>query len=377
MVGLLTLDSKTYNYGGFLQGMALQDAIISLVENCEVLDYDIGQELYTFSIKRDIRNFTVAKLMDKILPHNVAPISDEIKHAIQERKLAFDLYRKESYHFSKKLSYADLHSDTLAYEQLVCGSDQIWNPDYNILPFFLNFGSAECNKIIYAASIGRDYLTRREKNVYKQLLKYPRYISVREKSAQDIIAGLTSKPVHLVLDPTLLHQKHYWHSKANQSKLNYDNYIFCYFLEMTEEKIKAANAFAKKNQCSVIAIPYLHNQDETFSKKLDGRLISNVNPADFLHLIRNANAVLTDSFHAVVFSIIFQKDFWCFGRNAGVYTMNTRLNTLLSYFGLQEKLIHTSALQNKQIGQISIDFQELEMKRLHSIDFLSKALLKK
>lgn len=375
MVGLLTLDSRIYNYGGFLQEMALQDAINSLGYECEIIDYEVSQEFNTFSLKRGIKNFSFDKIKKKLTKEKTILLSDSVSDLITKRKRAFDKYRAHNLVLSKKMSYSDLHSIDLNYEQLVCGSDQIWNPDYNIPAFFLNFGRKDCRKIIYAASIGKGQLSCLEKKTYSKLLEFPDYISVREDSAQKLISSITEKNVELVLDPTLLHQQEYWVKKADDSSLNHKNYIFCYFLNLTDEKVKSANEFARRNNCEIIAIPYLHNEMEEYSEKLEGKLLSEVNPADFLNLIRNAEAVITDSFHATVFSIIFQKDFWCFGRNAGTYNMNTRLHTLLGYVEMQDRLIEPDDLKNKMhCTHVDIDLHNLKIEQKESIAFLSNAL---
>ena len=307
MVGLLTLNSRMYNYGGFLQEMALQDAIKSLGYKCEIIDYDVSQELNTFSLKRGIENFSFEKIKKKLIKEKSIPLSSPVSDLIEKRKRVFDVYRADNLVLSRKMNSSDLHSVDLPYKQLVCGSDQIWNPDYNIPSFFLNFGRKGCRKVIYAASIGKDYLSRHQKKIYSKLLEFPDCVSVREDSAQKLISNITKKNVELVLDPTLLHQQGYWMEKADDSSLKYRNYIFCYFLNLTDEKVKAANDFAKKNNCEIIAIPYLHNEMEKYSEKLNGKLLSEVNPADFLNLICNAEAVITDSFHATVFSIISKR----------------------------------------------------------------------
>jgi len=375
MVGLLTLDSKIYNYGGFLQEMALQDAIRDLGLECEIIDYDISQELNTFSLKRGIENLSIEKIKKKLTKEKSVPLSRFASDSILKRKKAFDEYRAGALVISKKLSSSDLHNANLPYEQLVCGSDQIWNPDYNIPAFFLNFGGKDCRKIIYAASIGKDCLSQHEKRVYSRLLEFPDYISVREESAQGLISNITDKKVELVLDPTLLHQQEYWMKKAHYSPLNYNKYIFCYFLNLTDDKVKSANEFARKNNCKIITIPYLHNEMEEYSEKLNGMLLSEVNPADFLNLIYNAEAVLTDSFHATVFSIVFQKDFWCFGRTVRDYSMNTRLHTLLRYVGLQDRLIAPEDLNGKiHCAHIDVDLYALKAKQNKSIAFLKSAL---
>ena len=375
MVGLLTLDSKIYNYGGFLQEMALQDIIKSLGYECEIIDYDVRQEPNTFSLKRGIENFSFEKIKKALIKDKSIPLSSSVSDLIIKRKRAFDEYRENNLVLSRKMSWNDLHSTNLPYKQLVCGSDQIWNPDYNIPSFFLDFGGKECRRVIYAASIGKDYLSRRQEKMYSKLLEFADFISVREDSAQKLISNITEKNVELVLDPTLLHQKEYWMKKADDSSLNHRNYIFCYLLNLTDEKVESANDFARRNNCEIIAIPYLHNEMEEYSERLEGKLLSEVNPADFLNLIRNAEAVITDSFHATVFSIIFQKDFWCFGRNAGTYNMNTRLHTLLDYVEMQDRLIEPYDLKNKMhCTHVDIDLYNLKIKQKESIAFLSNAL---
>lgn len=375
MVGLLTLDSKIYNYGGFLQEMALQDIIKSLGYECEIIDYDVRQEFNTFSLKRGIANFSFEKIKKTLIKDKSIPLSSSVSDLIIKRKRAFDEYRENNLALSRRMSWNDLHSTNLPYKQLVCGSDQIWNPDYNIPSFFLNFGGKECRRVIYAASIGKDYLSRRQEKMYSKLLEFADFISVREDSAQKLISNITEKNVELVLDPTLLHQKEYWMKKADDSSLNHRNYIFCYLLNLTDKKVESANDFARRNNCEIIAIPYLHNEMEEYSERLEGKLLSEVNPADFLNLIRNAEAVITDSFHATVFSIIFQKDFWCFGRNAGTYNMNTRLHTLLDYVEMQDRLIESYDLKNKMhCTHVDIDLYNLKIKQKESIAFLSNAL---
>lgn len=377
MVGLLTLNSKIYNYGGFLQEMALFDAIKNLGYECEIIDYDVSQEFNTFSLKRGIENLTLEKIKKKIIKEKIVSLPNHVSDSIAIRKKAFDEYRADNLVLSKKMSSSELHNIDLPYEQLICGSDQIWNPDYNIPSFFLDFGRKDCRKVIYAASIGRDYLSRREKKTYSKLLDFPDYISVREDTAQKIISELTEKNVELVLDPTLLHNQEYWIEKAKDSALNYKDYIFCYFLNFTDEKVKSVIDFANKNDCEIIAIPYLHNEMEKYSENLNGLLLSDVNPADFLNLIRNAKTIITDSFHAAVFSIIFQKDFWCFGRNAGAYSMNTRLHTLLGYVEMLDRMITPAELNNKvACTHVDIDLHNLKINQKKSISFLSNALEK-
>lgn len=95
MVGLLTLNSRMYNYGGFLQEMALQDAIKSLGYKCEIIDYDVSQELNTFSLKRGIENFSFEKIKKKLIKEKSIPLSSPVSDLIEKRKRVFDVYRTD------------------------------------------------------------------------------------------------------------------------------------------------------------------------------------------------------------------------------------------------------------------------------------------
>ena len=376
MVGLLTLNSKIYNYGGYLQEMALQDAIESLGYQCEIIDYDVTQECNTFSLKRDIRNFTFDKIKEKLIKNKNPLINTSVENSIKVRREAFDSYRSQTLKLSEKMDYDKLKSKNLYFDRLVCGSDQIWNPDYNIPSFFLNFGNTNCKKIIYAASIGKNSLTKRESKVYRELLNNPDNISVREHSAQKLISELTETDVELVLDPTLLHDEVYWNKKADDSTLFInEDYVFCYFLGLSAEKVYNANEFAKAHNCKLITIPFLHDEFDDFSDKFEGEHLSNVGPEDFLNLIRNSKFVLTDSFHAVVFSIIFNKNFWCFSRNVGNYSMNTRLDTLLEYVDLQDRMISIDKLLTQSFDEkIIINFDGLIKRKAYSLNYLKESL---
>lgn len=104
MVGLLTLDSRMYNYGGFLQEMALQDAIKSLGYECEIIDYDVSQEFNTFSLKRGIKNFSFEKIKKKLIKEKTIPLSDYVSDLVEKRKNVFDEYRADNLVLSRKMS---------------------------------------------------------------------------------------------------------------------------------------------------------------------------------------------------------------------------------------------------------------------------------
>lgn len=374
-VGLLTLEPHMYNYGGFLQEMALQDALSGLGMQCEIINYAPSNERNTFSMKRGIRYITAAKLLARVRDCCRRSIpSDAAKNADRIRKSAFDAYREQMLTLSAPLGYGDLHSRRLPYDAIVCGSDQIWNPDFNIPAFFLDFAKEDQKKIIYAASLGKSNLSGLQRKIYRSLMENLDHISVREKSAQEILSPLARQPVELVLDPTMLHDRAYWLKKAGASSKTYRGYIFCYFLDLTKEKVEAARKYAGKRNCKIVAVPYLHGNFEPLCEEMADILDADVNPADFLKLILDAECVLTDSFHASVFSLIFQKNFWVFGRKAGSYDMNTRLDTLLDYFKAEERMIHPENLERQKDRDFHAEESVLDPMRETSFRFLREAL---
>lgn len=373
-IGLLTLDSKIYNYGGILQEYALWKYIQNLGYDCEIIDYDLKSENYTFSLKRSIFNFSINKLIKrKNVKKNKEQKDDiDVNEVINIRKRLFDKFR-ENMKYSERVKVHQLSKLQKNYSSIICGSDQIWNPDYNVPSFFLTFVTPPAKSIIYAASIGKENLTKHQLRIYRKLMKNLDFISVREKSAQQLLKSkMPEYSIDLVLDPTLLLTTDIWTSLANKVDRINSKYVFCYFLENNVNKKNAVSKYAKENGYKLISIPYLHGKyciidDEMSDIKLD------VGPIQFLNLIYNAETVITDSFHATVFSIIFNKRFRVFGRQCGNYDMNTRVITLLSYFGLSDCLIQPSEL-DKEIIHYETKDEEFKKILKTSIDYLKNAI---
>lgn len=376
-IGLMTLDAHSYNYGGLLQQYALFYTLNHLGYKCEVIDYNLLSEYNMFTYKRNLRYLTIRKIIEKAICmfSNMRPKHD-IKATIESRHLVFNKFRHQYMTYSPLCDRKDITILQRNYDAVICGSDQIWNPSLCRPSFFLDFVDNDKKKIIYAASIGRSSLNRVEKNVYKSYLEGLRHISVREMKAKEILEPLvTDTEISVVLDPTLLIEPEKWKDIAGGCSPIEGRYVFCYFLGLNKEKRKSAFEFADRNNCRIISIPFLlekYNElDDIFSTYTDP-----VGPAEFLNLILYAEYVLTDSFHASVFSILFNKPFRVFGRGAGKENMNSRIETLLEYIGHNDYLIAPSELkecivEKKEVYDLSI----LERKKKQSISYLKNALL--
>ena len=373
-IGLLTLDSHIYNYGGALQEYALLTVLKSFGD-AEIIDYDLTSELYTFSAKRSLKYLTLEKVAEKAFGRLKGKTSgaEDVSQFVRARKQKFDEFRSTHMALSERYVCADLEKLDAGYDAIVCGSDQIWNPDYNVPSFFLNFAD-HAKKIIYAASIGKSDLREYQKKIYGSYIDRIDFASVRESSAKKLLEDYTDTKLSVVVDPTLLLERAEWLTVA-EPVLGLDAYIFCYFLQPTKEKINAATEFAKKHHKTLVSIPYLHHAYDEFTDLIPGIKLSEIGPAEFLGMILHADTILTDSFHATVFSILFGRPFWTFGRVSGKYNMNTRLDTLLAYFDLQEKMILPKELVDQKISAQDYHYDKAMPHIEDSIKYLGDALV--
>lgn len=370
----MTLDSHSYNYGGTLQEYALLRTLENEGFEAEIIDFDVSSEIYTFSCKRSLLNLDPAKIAAKAKQKLEKIPRIDISHQVFIRHKRFDEFRNDYLKLSKRYTAKSIGETAAEYDILVCGSDQIWNPDFNVPEFFLNFGVKSQKKIIYGASLGRDHLSRRQLKVYKTLMSGLDAISVREDNAKTILQTISDKEIEVVLDPTLLIERDKWLELAIDSLIMDKEYMFCYFLDNNYEKQKAAEKVALEMGLVIVAIPFLHDIFEEESESFGDYQLSDIGPQEFLGLISRAKLVLTDSFHATVFSILFRKDFWVFGRDCGTYNMNSRIVTLLRYFDLFGRLIEVDEVKSYKKCAYQKQYEKFERKKELSLEFLRKAL---
>ena len=367
-IGYLTLDSRSYNYGGVLQEFALFNVLNNYGETT-IIDYDITTEHNIFSIKRSILNLNIEKIFNSFLKAKSVYRKDldtESSELIKKRKLKFDEFRDKNLKLTKRFTNDELNEVNSLFDVFVCGSDQIWNPDYCVPSFFLSF--TDKKKLIYAASIGKDNLSKRQIQIYSKLINKVDYVSVREESAL-FLEKYVSNTINLVLDPTLLIASESWKELVVEHEIQ--DYIFCYFLDITEEKINSVKSFAKRHNLKIVTIPFLHNVQDK-SLEFGDYHLAEVGPSEFLGLIKNAQCVITDSFHASVFSLQFNKCFYVFGRQSGTYNMNTRIETLLGYFDQINRLIKEDELEIQVISDETYNFSNIEKLKIKSIQFIEQ-----
>lgn len=243
----------------------------------------------------------------------------------------------------------------------IFGSDQIWNPKYLIKRGYLLGNDMHHIKVSYAASLGVAKINAGQEEMFREALKEFSAISVREKTAKELLQPLTDKKIEVVLDPTLLlDMSEYAEMESRPINLSNDKYVLCYILGNRDYE-RAIRDFARKKNYKVIL----------FSDQKD----SKYSVEEFLYLIHHAELICTDSFHACVFSLIFERPFVAFKRTGEANYMYTRLQNLIDTFKLKNREFNEKGITK---DNLQIDYAEakivLKKEREKSLNFLKKAL---
>ena len=199
----------------------------------------------------------------------------------------------------------------------------------------------------------------------ERFLKF-KAISVREDKGKEIIEDLTGrKDIEVLVDPTMLLTSDEWDKVAKRpEQLQRDKYILTYFLgELSDSRKKEIQRIAKENDCEVINL--LDENDAFFA----------TGPSEFLYLEKNAFLICTDSFHSSIFAILYNRPFVIFNREGNVQGMNSRIETLLSKFKLENREYNGKNITNENLHHDYTEaYKILEQEREKSKNFLQKAL---
>lgn len=329
-IAIVTIDDYI-NYGNRLQNYALT----TLLRNagCNVIN---GVRIYTKEDWIADTNGKAKKIIKKMMPF--ALFKNKILKGIPKRQGLLKEREKRFLYFIKEYTtlldpiIVKKNSDAfnilrkLGIDYAVAGSDQVWNPYFGAKGYqFISFMPNE-RRLSFAASIGSENIPKSAKEFYKKYLLEMRYLSVREERAAQIIYELTGRKADVVLDPTLLLEKEEWEKVVRKPQAAIkDHYICTYFLGEVPDAVRV---FAHKKE---LPLCNLNNKEEADFFTID--------PAEFLYMIKNAEFVLTDSFHAVAFSVKFNKEFYVFDRKQkNVRNMFSRIETITKRFKLANRI---------------------------------------
>jgi hypothetical protein len=372
------------NYGAVLEAYALQKTIEKLGYESICINF-IPNEPQSFKVLRRILwAFTkpemavhyVVTLIKKILKFD-----SEITKYKKTDQNGFDIFRKQNLKIDehKCSSISDLDHNFNNIEVCVCGSDVIWATGNNSLvsgAYFLNWGNLSMKRVAYAPSWGKssvDALNVETKTRLSDYLSKFDHVSVREKSGVDICKKLGRHDSVWLPDPTLLISSDEWNQIAAIPQINEVPYLLHYFVPYNEtiSSQVLVNTIKTELSLDLLTIPDLTKQS------IGGEVWPS--PTKWISAIRDSNFIVTNSFHGVVFCILFHRPFVftsLIGKDA---PKNERIYSLLEKFNISERIISSPSDENiNSIINSLINWEEVdEIKnawREKGIRFLEKAL---
>lgn len=374
-VGIITsyLDFDK-NYGGILQGYALSRIINNMGYETYIMPY-----VYQHITEENI------SLLHKILRICRKKITIAVNTPKRNQEKSFRTIKSfVNEHlplYSNDITTInDLKVIAKEFHAFVTGSDQVWNvrlqKNHCDPGMFLSFVPKGVKKIAYAPSMGStSSITGDLSKEFNDAISDFDAISARELSGQKLIKETTGLFAPIVLDPTLLMPVEWWNEFLDAPEDLPPEYILLYrFGTEMESTDRAICEVQKKYNLPIIELPSSSKAlSDEYTKKY------NINPAQFIGLIKNATIVLTDSFHCTVFSILMRTQFLTFYRQPpeNKNNMNARVDDLLQMTGLADRLVKPGmSVIYKKISDEDFNSAHLaiEERRDASLSYLRDAL---
>lgn len=326
-VGILTFHGS-HNFGSVLQSYASVITLRKLGYLPEIINLRNQTQIDVYKIFH--KGESIIRRMFKIL----------IYPQLKSRSHKFEYFINNILPISKK-EYrhgSELDVDQLGYDIYYTGSDQIWNPacqDFETA-YYLDFVKHKFPTIAYAPSLGKGKFDQKDEELIKGLLPGVDFLSCRERSGAQLIERLSGRKTVQVCDPVLLPSPEEWRSFAIDPKRK-KPYILVYFLENNHGDKSNLEVLKKQTGYDVILLnEYLREYLNP-----DIKLKLNASPQEFLGLIKNAECIYTNSFHATVFSVIFNRPFFtAIAKSENVANNNdSRKVDFLKSLGLENRLV--------------------------------------
>lgn len=347
-IGILTQPLQA-NYGGLLQNYALQQILIRAGHEVETIDwkgkYGLREMLFMMKIQ----------LLHALRPNQYP----QAKYKLTDKERAI-IQRNTNYFINTYINHTPIVNSskgfaskaaTGKYETYVVGSDQCWRPGYNsfLSSMFLDFvQDKHVKRIAYAASFGSDKweFTPQETAICAPLAKKFDMITVREDSGVQLCKEhLDVNAVH-VLDPTMLLTKEdYIQLIEKENEPKSDGTLFNYILDPNAKKAAFIKRLADARGLTSFQVLPKYQAETRTKKDVKNHIEDCVFPSvtTWLRAFMDAEMTIVDSFHGVVFSIIFNKPFWAIGN---VHRGMSRFTSLLRMFHLDDRLLDADNLDN-------------------------------
>lgn len=305
------------NFGNKFQNFAVQELIKALGYECKTI--------------RCIDIYKTIGWKGKLIAFLGFPkkIAEKKQEALKKETL-FQKFSNKYLCLGEKIKLNDMRSISDNYDFYIVGSDQVWHnwneTNEELDYFFLRF-VPEHKRLCISPSFGFETVSEEFKKQYIDGLNGFKHLSCREESGCRLIKDLTGREAHLLCDPTMALTVEQWDNISKKPEFELpERYILTYFLgDPPLEAVEYAKKLYEKEDIPIIN---LYNCDYP--------QYANVQPDEFLYLIKRAEHFCTTSFHGCVFSIIYHTPFTVFERN-DLKGMHGRISTLLKKFGLEHR----------------------------------------
>lgn len=336
-IGIVSFYHSQENYGQILQCYALQKIFRDMGHDVFHLRYNNNRSLQS-RVKR------IIKIIMDGLPYTYLNLYIKKRYtnkknnntggsSISNKQRGFDDFRRKYIKFSDSdYSIDELASNPPEADVWVAGSDQIWQEPSEL--YHLTFAPMSSKRIAYAASMGGCKLSNKYNKFYfKKYLKDFDYIGLREKDGVEECKALGFSKTELNLDPTLLLCTEAYRNISHLPiEATNKKYVFVYLLgNPIDIKVSAIESWVKQAGYEMIYVASQGREDDHFKLY--------PNPQEWLALIDHAECVITNSFHGMVFSIIFNKRFMVIPLCDNCSRMNSRLSTTLEELEISKDII--------------------------------------
>lgn len=365
-IGILTMYYSNISHGGLLQAYSLCHFLrLHGYEHTEQISYDYN---YRFRLGTVISK---VKRAIRKAPYNVFLVITKDK-----TKELYNSFMQEIPH-SGYYSPDTIQSIAKEYDCFIVGSDQVWNMSYCDSSYYLPF-VANNKKITYAASVGKDRLEQGELKQLCDAVKSFYAVSVREKSLKTLLESMDIRETEHVCDPVFLMDRSFWEEQSKEVKIN-DKYTLVYLLSGSRKEKNHALKLARRTGNKIVVVPNVNLNMSLFDLCLDAHKAYSVGPREFIGLIKNADFVITDSFHCVAFSLIMNVSFYAISRMGNDFGMDSRIHSILDSVGLKDRFLTFESREmqiekvdfgsvNERIEQLAGNSQKWLLQKIHAIE---------
>ena len=325
--GIITYH-RAYNYGSALQNYALNYYLRSEGVDAATIDYQNENQENMYKIFQP--NNGVMSVLRNI--QSLMYYKDLKLH-----KKRFDSFLLEYIPMTESIRSSEKLSElNKIFDYFICGSDQIWNAscyDFD-KSYLLDFVKDKKKCVSFAPSIAIAEIPEDWNEMFREHIIDYKAVSLREQKGADFISKVINKPVPVLMDPVFLLSEEEWSKLSVELELK-NPYIFCYFIGDVRGMREFAKNMRKATKLPLVVV-YKNIRDMAYpNKKLYG-----TGPREFLGLIKNAEYICTNSFHATAFSIIFKKNFWAFTDIEHAISAGSRIDNITSLFGLKNRVLN-------------------------------------